>query len=608
MKPVVVLTFANDSDEYLPMLKSESKKLMQVLSSLHDKDVIEIHREESAETDEVIEVFNRFHKRICVFHYAGHANGKQLKLEKDAASAQGLAQLFEQQKENLKLVVLNGCATIDQVQQLIELGVPAVIATSSAISDSKAMDFAEWFYRGLSVWRTIQSAFDYAVAALTTKYSGLEAPKVHIYRDLASDTPKKEDQLPWGLYLQPDQEDILSWTLPKMPLPTVVFETKGDFHPNDHLHGILHGMIKFKPSVEESLVDEDGEPIDEREYLDIIIKNFPWTIGAQLQKLVASSGHDDAQSHLARLQQISSTYVISSQLLHYILLSQIWDEVEKDQLQQPLPLADLINIEEEDYLIFDYLDAFKKLLPLLKGKELFIEEFSDFAKDLNNKEHDVFKAYLFLESIKEGLFNQRITVNEAPSFCEEAEYHLACFLNSLAFFVKYRMITVRDIQLVNHRHNKHVEYLHKMGSLNAYTSNRLSLFREPRPYIDQYTNSGSIILVKSLKNVEDYLSLSPFVIDKNTFTDIAQSALNIYIYSFYKNGEYIYHNVNTNIYNQDQHRVGQITTSLEKKKEIKKGIRFSQGFKGTKRTESTLPFALLKTQFEEMTQHFSNAK
>lgn len=608
MRPVVVLTFANDSDDHLPMLQSESKKLMQVLSPLHDKDVIEVYREESAETDEVVEIFNRFHHRISIFHYAGHANGQQLQLEKGAANANGLAQLFEQQKEHLKLVFLNGCATKEQVDRLIQLGVPAVIATSSSISDSKAVEFAEWFYRGLGVWRTIQSAFDYAVAALTTKHNGIKVPEIHMYRDLASIPTKTVDEMPWGLYFHPDREDILTWTLPEMPRPKAIFQTKDDFDKNDYLQGILHGMIHFKPSIEESLHDEEGEPIDEREYLDIIIKNFPWTIGAQLQKLVSTTVQQQAEPYLGRLQQISSTYVVSSQLVLYILLSQIWDEIENGNLKSPLALSEIINIEEKDYLIFDYLDTFKQYLPLLANNKPFIEEFSDLAIVLDNKEHEVFKAYHFLESLKEGLFNQRISEAKAQAFCEESEFHLACLLNSLSFFVKYRMITVRDIQLVNHRHKKHVEYLHKMGSLNAYTSNRLSLFREPRPYIDQYTNSGSIILVKSLKNVEDYLSLSPFVIDKNTFTDIAQNALNIYIYSFFNNGEYIYHNVNTNIYNQDQHRVGQITTSMEEKREIKKGIRFSKGFQGTKKTEQIFPFAVLKTQFEEMTNHFAHTK
>lgn len=604
MNPVVVLTFANDSDDHLPMLQLESKKLMQVLSPLHDKGVLEIYREESADADEVVNIFNRFDQRICIFHYAGHANGQQLHLEKGGASAHGLAQLFEQQKNHLKLVFLNGCATKDQVERLLHLGVPAVIATSSAISDSKALEFAEWFYRGLSVWRTIQSAFDYAVAALTTKHQGVEQPTVHFTRDLAGEAPQATSGFPWGLYLHPDRQDLLKWTLPAMPRPKASFKNKGDFVKNDYLQAILHGLIQYKPAIEDSLVDEDGEPIDEREYLDIIIKNFPWTIGAQLQKLVATSESEENQ--LARLQQISSTYVISTQLLLYILLSQIWDEVTANRLELSSPLTEVINIEEKDYLIFDYLDAFKQYLPLLGNQKPFIEEFSALAKDLQNKEHEAFQAYLYLESLKEGLFNQRITEQEAP--CEEAEFHLACFLNSLAFLVKYRMVTVRDIQLVNHRHTQHVEFLHKMGTLNAYTSNRLSLFREPRPYIDQYTHSGSIILVKSLKNVQDYLSLSPFIIDKNTYTDISQNALNIYIYSFFEKGEYIYHNVSTNIYNQDQHRVGQITTSLEEKRELKKGIRFNQGFQGVKKTELTLPFSVLKTQFQEMTNHLNHAK
>jgi len=74
-RPVVLLTFANQEDAYLEYLKRESNRLDYTLSTLHDKGAIEVYRDESATTDTVVSLLERFDERIAVFHYGGHADG-----------------------------------------------------------------------------------------------------------------------------------------------------------------------------------------------------------------------------------------------------------------------------------------------------------------------------------------------------------------------------------------------------------------------------------------------------------------------------------------------------------------------------------------------------
>ena len=69
-----------------------------------------------------------------------------------AAHAEGLAGLLGDQR-GLKLVFLNGCSTLPQVDLLLGAGVPAVIATSHAINDPVARDFAIAFYQALTIGR-----------------------------------------------------------------------------------------------------------------------------------------------------------------------------------------------------------------------------------------------------------------------------------------------------------------------------------------------------------------------------------------------------------------------------------------------------------------------
>ncbi len=90
----------------------------------------------------ILEPFREHRDRIAIFHFAGHANGYELLLESikgetDVVKAQGFAQFLKQQ-QGLQLVFLNGCSTMQQVKDLHDAGIPAVIATSLAIDDREA--------------------------------------------------------------------------------------------------------------------------------------------------------------------------------------------------------------------------------------------------------------------------------------------------------------------------------------------------------------------------------------------------------------------------------------------------------------------------------------
>ena len=112
----------------------------------------------------------RYRDRVAIFHYGGHADGYGLLLESAAgriaaADAGGLAAFLGRQR-GLKLVFLNGCSTGAQVRGLLEAGVAAVVATSQAIDDAAAVEFAARFYAALGAGAAVQRAFDEAAAAV----------------------------------------------------------------------------------------------------------------------------------------------------------------------------------------------------------------------------------------------------------------------------------------------------------------------------------------------------------------------------------------------------------------------------------------------------------
>jgi hypothetical protein len=220
--PIVYLAFANDPQDHLDLLKAESSALKQRLIGLDQAYQIELHRDESMEVRDLFDTLNTYGDRLRLFHYAGHANSAYLKLEDGEFGAGGLAQKLLQSKDSLQLVVLNGCATAQQVDALLQGGIPAVIATSVEIADPAAKDFATELYDCLGKEKSLKVSFDSAMALVRGKYqdrfkAGEEAIA---YRSLLSRSEPRDhrESLPWKLYVREDRRDVLDWKLSD-PLP-----------------------------------------------------------------------------------------------------------------------------------------------------------------------------------------------------------------------------------------------------------------------------------------------------------------------------------------------------------------------------------------------------
>ena len=210
-QPIILLSFANDNDAYLEMLKAESHVIYQALEDVDNDQIVEVKREESATLEIIAERLNKYQEEIVIFHYSGHASGQHLQLEGSTANADGLAKLIAS-APNIQLVILNGCASYGQVETLLELGVKAVIATTVAIGDNKAKEFSEQFYNAIGEYKGIQQAFKQAIGFLETKYSSIEEATSKPKKGLKlRKKSEKQDALPWGLYYE--DETVLDWRI-----------------------------------------------------------------------------------------------------------------------------------------------------------------------------------------------------------------------------------------------------------------------------------------------------------------------------------------------------------------------------------------------------------
>lgn len=600
-RPVILLSFANQQDAYLEQLKEESNILNDILSMHHDRGNLEIYREESATIDNLAKAITRFKDRIIAFHYAGHADGKNLYFEAGQGDADGIAELLGQLPQ-LKFVFLNGCSTKDQVDKLLDQGVPAVVATAVDINDEKAVVFAEHFYRAFANKNDIEKSFRFAVSIMRTKYGGDFQAEVM----LKGQQPKGGDlkRMPWGLYLNENPKDLLEWTIPMHFTTKVTRPQEVDYQVNTFMVDVFNAMLDYNPSLEDLAYSSFDDSLDERKALSSVIEQFPWPIGVQIRLLVTKDAAVDEPTR-ERVQQLVSTYIVWAQFLYYIAISQLWDEKRKRNIKLKSYLMDLMYSDSNSFNFFDFLRYFVDIIHLLEehGSSPFVKEFSGFVKEFDER-GELYNAYLYLESLRNAINVGDPSTLEANihQSCADGEYFLSTLLIKTAFLIQYNLITIRDIHVINPRYLG-TSFEHYIGRLNAkVTDVAVSRSLRPRAF-EAFANNASVILTQNTQDLSDFLNLSPFIIDKNAFghgmTERATEQ-QLFMYAFREAEEFKYFTTIHNIYRVQDRVADQLLTSEGgggEEEERSRSRRKRRSRRG--RTEDVLgsPFEVLKKQF-----------
>jgi len=189
---VLFLAYANRREQLLHSLQEEEDTVYRYLTPRALKQHYLLHLDPFATLSKIAEYLVLYRDDIMLFNYSGHAGRDQLILEDQAVRAEGIAHLLGQ-CPNLKLVVLNGCSTQGQVEELLERGVPVVVATNAPVEDERSARFAIRFYQGLSEHLSINEAFEMAIGEVKAKFHD-EAFEYHRSLQLKGD---REDPL-WG--------------------------------------------------------------------------------------------------------------------------------------------------------------------------------------------------------------------------------------------------------------------------------------------------------------------------------------------------------------------------------------------------------------------------
>ena len=560
----IILAFANDREKFLPDLHREAIILENTLANA--KIGAGIVSMEMANINNVFTELEREKDNILIFHYGGHAGGLDLMLEGEIANGKGFAKVLEGSK-TIKLVFLNGCATVELVKHFHEAGVPIVIATSAPVNDTSAVDFAIKFYSVLTTYYTIAKAFKFAKDYISTvskyKYRFSKDRSRHI--GVNKSNVSQENYLEWGIYINPHRdkaEETLTWTLPNntiYPQPEYYNENRklvkniGETCKNlveGYLAKVQAGseeeksaVIKYADLLEvKSAYLKYKETEDDNVFRFLtgkILQVLPYPIGVELRRIGTLDGLGLTENNRLRqlLMHQIRLYTTMMKLCGFALLSCLWDIIDKGvqikiaegQKQYLMNFfngaeqnKDELEETEHDQDECDYAYLIRAVRDILTENSLipFIAEY-DNLKGSFEKEDDFYEAHIFIQAIKAKLYKNDIESSKYASLCQQTEDKLCIAFKRLFFILNYKLVVIKEIQILKYRNEARL-FQHRRVALD-----RTYDFLVDEDYDDavNHTDSYSVILVRTMNDYQSYLSLSPCIIDHNALNGNEKSNL-----------------------------------------------------------------------------------
>ena len=271
---------------------------------------------------------------------------------------------------------------------------------------------------------------------------------------------------------------------------------------------VFHEMLKYKPSLQKMLVsDEDEEETMDSRFLgDIVIKNFPWPIGVELRRLFSASMR---QLDRMRLDQIFKTIERSMQFISFVMICQIWKVNKEKKISISENSCKEFNSRLSVLTMGNYTWLIRAMGSLIQDNSIpwFMPEMGA------NFDRKFYAALDFWvpERNDIGHYQINLTHQEIERRCVEYEEKLAYILERIAFLSKYKLVSIREIKVI-HPKNQPARFNHLIDLLNSSDSD----FKAQELEEHTYAESQSVLLMKSLKTLEEYLNLSPLIIDTSS--------------------------------------------------------------------------------------------
>ena len=271
--------------------------------------------------------------------------------------------------------------------------------------------------------------------------------------------------------------------------------------------GTSEGLIRelyehlslFKPELEHYLDEDTSEEsvVDIRVLAFEIIKSYPWPIAVELRRLFSATMKDANYKRLVQLKRAIGRIL---DFFTYILLSELIEELSRNDLKKELKSACKACLAE--VALANQLVLFREAHSLISNnviirfiKELDILFDEAFFRELEQWEH-----------IHAAL--DKMEMNEA---CSTLEQSLIFFIKKAAFLCRYQLITVSSIK-VNKLKYRSPLFKHELHLLNSIDAD----FSIQEETLEQFADSNAVLLVKKINEPDQFINLSPFVVDTHT--------------------------------------------------------------------------------------------
>lgn len=484
-------------------------------------------------------------------------------------------------------------------------GVPIVIGTHRPVYDAIAKEFSVYFYTCLTSSSKIGRAFDIAKTFVlagehyalfpkgSSRYIGTKRAA------LMDDDPESDkDQFPWGIYYKETQMD--EWSITQYL--NEKYDDKEKYAPNDELIRALAanasrlyaGLSKEKDQQiaalyekadlgakearmeEEHIIDAFNrrygqlkeindlytayikDPQSLNDVADKLINMFPLPLGKLLQRMYSFSKEtlltEEDYAEFLELQinfydilvKLAASTILSDLLELFAIMEKNGTQIEINPIQKEIILS-YFELTKEIVEDFDYTSfievvgqVLKKNLELEKGATPFVKEHLA-VKNVNTYDNNFFNSHMLIKGIKEKLPALQ-TAAAYIHHCKLIEHGLIGLLKELFFILQYKMVVIKNVEAIRKRNLLAKTYFHKYLLLEQRISDRIDVLELQS--LPEYAESYSVILVKEIYRMFEYLSLSPFLIDKNVLCEFDN--VDLYFYSYTEGSGIVYKSLTSN--------------------------------------------------------------
>ncbi|RYY60586.1 MAG: CHAT domain-containing protein [Chitinophagaceae bacterium] len=549
---VVYLAYSNSQEKPLATLKKEGRKVYNLFwRKGRDRNFIPFY-EPFASVESLNETMRDCEGKISVFHFSGHAGSEALLLEDFQANPKGIGMQLRKSVDSkvLKLVVLNGCSTRNQVDYLLKLGVPVVIATHAAIGDSAACEFAISFFQSLCFEeKTIGDSFQDGLTAAQgfikgRDLSGREVRTIGFLEDV-------EDDLPLWEIFSANAHAVNTKVIPRRDDKLFHFREK------EKLLKTL--FTAFYNSKSQQVLDiwKQGDKINKAIKGSLICNCIPRPIGTELEGLLRFETFVKNPTEVLRMQQLTQLFRRTNEFLAIVMIAQVW-EIKLHCLDRgfdfnvppelSVMLNDYLKLNSVQRTAYDFSKVVTGVIAYLKN-DFEDTAASDFIKlqqvilDFSEIDMEEYaETCAELQRIN-SITLKGITEQEAIDLYEQAEDPLCDLFNQISFIHRYRLKSIHLIETLKRRYERKAVFRHSSFNLNQ-VLNEVADIDYPE-YLDSH---GVVIVLKEPDQKQpDFLNLSPFIVDFNSF-EIRSTKSTILVFDQEADGEYQFRDCDDNIY------------------------------------------------------------